>query len=334
MKVLVTGATGFVGANLVRHLLARGDEVVCLIRKPNLAIEGLDLQLSKVPIEESREGIDALAGVMEGCGGVYHVAGIFDPSPGGTDRMREVHVYGTRALLRAMEKAGVPRMVLCSSSVTVGFGPLDRPGDEDSPLDATAVYGATGALRAYHDTKLQSEQLGFAWPGVEVVVVNPDFIIGAWDIKPTSGQIIVSMAKQPWVPVHPRGGKCFQDADDCALGHILAMEKGTPGRRYLLGNENLSYKQFMGLVAEVVGKPAPRIAVPDLAVKLAGRVGAFASKIDAHRFAGLDPNVLRSMQQARYRSGRRAAEELGVPATPMREAIEKAYRWFKDHDYI
>ncbi len=303
MRVLMTGATGFIGANLVRHLLARGDEVVCLIRKKRMAIEGLDIETATVPLIDDKEHVEQLAKVLDGVDGIYHVAGIFDPSPGGTARMRDVHIYGTRALLRAAEKAKVPRLVLCSSSVTVGFGTKDAPGDEDSPMDPTAIYGAAGALRSYYDTKLQSEEMVANWPGVDGITVNPDFIIGAWDVKPTSGQSIVTMAtsKVP-VPFFPKGGKCFQDADDCALGHIYAMEKGVNGRRYLLGNENLSYKEFMGLVADVVGKPAPRIPLPNAALGLAGRVGAVLQKQDPHRFAGLDPNVLRSMQQQRYRS--------------------------------
>lgn len=328
MKVLVTGGTGFVGANLVRHLLARGDEVRCLVRKPNLCLEGLPVELVSVGLTDE----EGLARALDGVEGVYHVAGIFDPGPGGAARMREVHVYATRALLNAGVRAGVRRMVLCSSSVTVGYGTKEAPGDEDTPIDPTAVYGAAGALRVYYNTKLQSEQLVGGWPAVETVIVNPDYILGAWDVKPTSGQLIVTMAKG-FVPLYPQGGKCFQDADDCALGHIYAMERGQPGRRYLLGNENLSYREFMSLVAEVVGRKAPFIPVPDIAARLGGLVGARLSAVDPHRFAGLDPHVLRAMQQPRYRTGARAQQELGVPATPIREAIEKAHRWFVDHGY-
>ena len=330
MKVLVTGGTGFVGANVVRHLLARGDEVVCLVRKPNLCLEGLPVTLVSAPLSD----VDALAAAMDGCEGVYHVAGIFDPAPGGARRMFDVHVFGTRALLEAGEKAGVRRLVLCSSSVTVGFGSRERPGDEDTPIDPDAVYGATGALRAYYNSKLQSEQLGERWTGsVEVVTVNPDYILGAWDVKPTSGQLIVTMARQ-FVPVYPKGGKCFQDVDDCALGHLYAMDRGAPGRRYLLGNENLSYREFMTMVAEVVGRRPPRFAVPDAALALAGALGRPLVARDPHRFAGLDANVLSSMRQERYRTGARAVAELGVPQTPIRESVEKAYRWFVDHGYV
>lgn len=328
MKVLVTGGTGFIGANLVRLLLARGQEVVCLVRKPNLCLEGLPVTLANASITDA----DALARAMDGCTYVYHVAGSFDPGPEGEARMREIHVDGTRALLTAGQKAGVKRVLICSSSVTVGFGSKINPGHEDTPLNPDPIYGRTGALRAYYDTKLESERLAQAATGVEAVIVNPDYILGPWDIKPTSGQLIVTMAKQ-WVPVYPKGGKCFQDVGDCALGHILAMEHGIPGRRYLLGNQNLSYQEFMTLVAEVVGRRPPLFPVPDRALGLAGAVGRKLAERDPHRFAGLDPNVLLSMRQERYRSGRRAREELGVPNTAIRQSVEDAYRWFRDHGY-
>lgn len=331
MKVLVTGGTGFIGANVVRHLLARGDEVRCVVRSssPNLCLDGLDVARVQVDLTDG----EGLRRALDGVEGVYHLAGVFDPSPQGRALMEAVHVDATRGLCDAALAAGVRRLVLCSSSVTVGFGSLSRPGDEDTPFeDLDAVYGVDGPLRWYYDTKLRSEQLArsYVGRGLETVIVNPDYIIGAWDIKPTSGALIVTMCKR-WLPVYPRGGKCFQDADDCAEGHLLAMQRGTPGRRYLLGNENLSYRELMGMVAEVAGVRAPALPMPRALSEVAGLVGALGSRLDAHRFAGLDRYVLRSMAQVRYRSGRRAADELGVPRTPVREAIEKAVRWFRDH---
>jgi len=334
MKVLVTGATGFIGANLVRHLLERGDEVHCVVRKPRKAIEGLDLRLHTTPLADDPAAVEGLARAMDGCEAVYHVAGLFDPSPGGVARMRSVHVFGLRGLLRAADKVGIRRMVVCSSSITVGFGSRDAPGDEETPLDAESVYGPHGtALRAYHDTKVQAEQMASGWSSVDTVVVNPDYIVGAWDVKPTSGQLIVAMSKGP-VPLHPTGGKCFMDADDCALGHILAFERGQRGRRYLLGAHNLSYREFMGMAATALGKSAPVLPVPNRLMRLAGRVGGVLHSQDPHRFAGLDPRVLRAMQEERYRTARRAVEELGVPQTPIEVAVDKAVRWFRDHGYI
>jgi dihydroflavonol-4-reductase len=325
MRYLLTGGTGFVGANVVRHLLARGDTVRCVVRKPNLCLEGLPVEL----VTPSVTDVDALARVAEGCDGIFHIAGIFDPGPTGAEAMRVLHVDATRALCAAATKAGVPKLLLCSSSVTIGFGSASQPGDEDTPLDPDAIYGRTGGLRVYHDTKLESEQIAAEWGGV---IVNPDYVLGPWDIKPTSGQLLVTLARRP-IPVYPRGGKCFIDADDCAVGHLAAMDRGRPGRRYLLGNHNLSYRAFMTLCAEVAGRTPPLLPVPGLALRAAGRAGAILQRFDAHRFAGLDSHVLLAMQQSRYRSGRRSWVELGVPRTPMRETVETAWRWFRAHGY-
>jgi dihydroflavonol-4-reductase len=166
-----------------------------------------------------------------------------------------------------------------------------------------------------------------------VVVANPDYIIGAWDVKPTSGQLIISMARG-YVPLYPRGGKFFQDADDCAIGHILVFEKGRPGRRYLLGTENLSYREFMGKIARALGRRAPLLPVPNLAMRAAGLAGAVGARFDEHRFAGLNGDVLRQMQQERYRSARRSWDELGVPRNSIDGAVEKAVRWFRDNGYF
>ena len=124
---------------------------------------------------------------MEGCSIVYHLAGMFDPSPGGEQRMVDVHVYGTRALLRAAERAKVERFLLCSSSITVAFGSKEKLGTEKDDFDPVSCYGSSGALYAYYRTKLQAEQLVLGWQSLDSVVVNPDYIIGAYDVKPTSG---------------------------------------------------------------------------------------------------------------------------------------------------
>lgn len=330
MRYAVTGATGFLGANLVRHLLEENHEVLALIRKPNALIADLDIETEAVPIDGSAQ--EALEATLRGCDGVFHLAGIFDPSPGGEARMAAVHVDATAALCSAAAAAGVPRLVFCSSSITVGFGTRAQPGDEETPLDAGAAYGERGALRAYHDTKLEAEELVANRSDIEGVIVNPDFIIGPWDVKPTSGQLLLSMARGR-MPVYPRGGKCFQNASDCARGHLLAMESGQPGRRYLLGSHNLSYLEFMSKVAEVVGCRTPRLPLPEWVTTSAGLVGRVGSRFDAHRFAGLNGHVLRAMQSERYRTDRRACAELGLRPTPIEDGIAEAYAWFKSRGY-
>lgn len=325
-RIFLTGATGFVGANVARHLLARGDQVVCAVRTPNLCVKGLDVHLVTASLTDE----SAMARAMEGCSGVLHVAGIFDPGPGGGRTMWALHVEATSHLLQAAKMAGVSRFVTCSSSVTVGFGPRTAPGHEDTPIDASTIYGVSGSLYAYYASKLESERVTLAAGGV---VVNPDYVLGAWDVKPTSGQLLLAVAKR-WVPVFPRGGKCFIDAEDCAFGHVAAMEKGVPGRRYLLGNWNLSYREFMAACARVAGRRGPVVPVPRVAFAAAGWAGTWLNRVDSHRFAGLNGHVLAAMHQERYRAGNRSWDELGVPRTPMDSTIEKTFRWFRDHGYL
>lgn len=330
MQVFLTGGTGFIGANLVRQLLDRGVRVRCLTRKssPGLCLEGLDVQIVQGDLQDTEQ----LKRLMDGCEQVYHLAGLFDPSPEGAQRMHEVHVGGTQALLDAGKSVGIQRLLLCSSSITVGFGSKASPGTEDTPLDP-AIYGPQGPLRAYYESKLAAERLVASYEGVDTVTVNPDFILGRWDIKPTSGQLVLAMMRG-WVPVYPKGGKCFMDADDCALGHIQAMERGRSRTRYLLGNENHSYRDFMAMISVVVGRRGPLFPMPRRLADLGGVVGSVGSRFDAHRFAGLDRYVLRSMGQERYRDASRAIESFKLPRTPLELSIEKAARWFTDHGYL
>jgi nucleoside-diphosphate-sugar epimerase len=333
MRVLLTGSTGFIGANLLRRLLQRGDEVHCIIRKPNINIEGLGVRTHVVPLRDNPTDVDTIARIADGFDGIYHLAGMFDPTPGGGDRMMQLHVLATRGLLRAAEKAGVRRFVYCSSSITVAFGSKDSPGTEDMYLDAPSIYGKKGSLYDYYATKRQAELLVMGWHGIEGVVVNPDYIIGAWDVKPTSGALIQQMTRFR-IPFYPKGGKCFLGANDCSDAHIAAMTIARPHRRYLLGHHNYSYREFMNMTAEIVGCKPPSLPLPSLMVRAATRFGRLAQQIDAHRFAGLDGNVLRAMQQERYRSGQRMCSELGIQPKPLEKSIESAYRWFVENGYV
>ena len=334
-KYVITGATGFLGANLVRLLLEEGHQVECIIRKPNALVEGLSVGLHTIPLVDSVSEVTALAKVMDGAEGVFHLAGLFDPSPEGMGRMTQVHVFGTRALLNAAEQAGVSRFVHCSSSVTVGFAQKKPNAIEECEswsFDPNVIYGTSGALRHYYNTKVQSEDLVLGWVGLETVVVNPDYILGAYDVKPTSGQMLLSLCKGR-LPVYPGGGKCFLGAKDCAQAHLAAMTHGRPGQRYLLGHHNLTYKELLTSAASVLGTSAPRWQMPTLGTSVLGMLGKRLSSVDPHRFAGLNPYVLRSMQENRYRTGAKMIGELNVQPAPIEEAIEETIRWFKDNGY-
>lgn len=334
MRVFITGGTGFVGAHVVRAALQRGWAVRCLVRPASstAALEGLDVERVAVDLEDPRD----VARSMAGCDGVAHVAGTFDHGPQAQAAMRAIHVQATAALLRGAQEVGARRFVLCSSSITVGWGSEQAPADEGSPLpDPDRAFGRCTALRAYFESKREGEELvrAAAQSGIEGVVVNPDYVVGSWDSKPTSGAILVNMGRHG-IPFYPQGGKCFIDAATCGLGHILALERGRPGQRYILGSHNLRYRDFMARAARVLGVRPPLLPLPRAASALVGAAGALLRKVAPHRFQTLDSQVVGATQSIRFRDGSLAQRELGLPVTPIEEGIEDAVRWFRDHGYL
>ncbi|MBN1337509.1 MAG: NAD-dependent epimerase/dehydratase family protein [Deltaproteobacteria bacterium] len=334
MRVFVTGGTGFLGTHVVRAHVEAGDEVRCLVRasSPTLALDGLPVERVEVALDRPAE----IRKALEGCDGIQHVAGLFDCSPGGAERMRAVHVDATRHLVEAALDVGVPRFVLCSSTVTVGWGTMERPADEDTPPpDPDRVYGRNTGLRAYHDTKQEGETIALeaARRGLGVVVTYPDYVIGPWDQKPTSNAMILQMARH-WIPFWPRGGKCFVDAADCGRAHRAALFHDPPGRRYILGIHNLTYRDFMTRVAHVVGQVPPVMPLPRTATRLVGLAGAALSRVDPHLAIGLDRQVLETTAALRFRDGSRARADLGLSQTPIETSIEAAYRWFVDQGRV
>lgn len=305
--VAVTGATGFIGFNLVRHLLAEGVAVRCLGRRSRPELDALGVEVCVVDLCNA----DALERALAGVTAVMHVAGHF----GAPAAMEQANVATTDALVWASGRAEVQRFLYCSSSVTVGFGPREQPGTEATPLDPQ-VYG-TGQLRAYYETKQRAEQLTLAAKSLEPVVVNPDYIIGPWDFGPTSGQILVELARG--LRFYPQGGKCFQAVDDCVRGMVAALERGRAGQRYHLGGHNLSYRQLLEMAAPIVGVAPPRWPLPHgLAARMAPLLGYEAGSI-------------RAMALDRYRSGTKAERELGITSRPLEPAIAEAVQWFREH---
>ena len=297
----VTGANGFLGFHLVRRLQAQGQPVCALVRRSRPELDALGVDVRSI---DGLHGVDTIA----------HVAGTFATRGTWRQTMVDANVRTTERLL-----ASGRRIVLCSSSVTIGFGPRDLPGNEDTPLDPR-VYG-DGPLRAYCETKLAAEAMVLGAGGT---VVNPDFVVGSHDFGPTSGALLLMLARGR-LPFWPRGVKCFQAVDDCAAGMATAIERGAPGRRYFLGGENLPYRTFLEIGADVLGVRAPRWPVPH---ELAARVAALdpTGRLPS-------PDVIRAMALERYRDGARARAELGVPSTPIAEAVRDAVQWFRSQGW-
>lgn len=326
MVALVTGASGFIGANVVRALLAAGETVRALVRP------GSDLRnLAGLPVELAYGDLRqpaSLAAALRGCDTLYHVAAhysLWTPDP---RQVYATNVEGTTHLLRLALEMGIKKVVYTSSVATVGLPADGRPGDERFWASLETAVGH------YKRSKILAEQraLALCQEGLPLVVVNPSAPVGPWDIKPTpTGQIIVDFLRRR-LPAYLNTGLNLIDVRDVAQGHLLAAARGKIGERYILGCCNLSLRQILELLAEVTGLPAPRLRLPYGLALLAG----YGSEALA-RLTRRPPRVplvgVRMARRPMYFSAQKAVRELGLPQSPIAEALRCAVQWFRDHGY-
>ncbi|MCH7499837.1 MAG: NAD-dependent epimerase/dehydratase family protein, partial [Nitrospinae bacterium] len=256
MKTLVTGTTGFLGAALLRELIADGRDVRVLVRPgaDRSNIEGLDAEVVTGDLRDR----DSLAAALQGCEVLYHAAAYYSLWSRDKRTMYDINVQGTRNILEAAMTENVRKVVYTSTVGCIGLWPDGRPADEQTPLDPAIL------CNDYKLSKYQAEQaaLEFAGRGLPVVVVNPSAPVGPWDIKPTpTGKLILDFINGK-MPAYLDTGLNLIDVRDCARGHLLAEQKGTVGERYILGNRNLSLHEILLALEKITGIPAPRIKMP------------------------------------------------------------------------
>jgi dihydroflavonol-4-reductase len=327
MKTLVTGGTGFVGANVVRALLKRGVEVRALVR-PRSDTGNLDsLEVELVAGDLRDRG--SLEAALNGCDMLYHVAAMYALWARDPQEIYDSNVTGTINILEAAGQAGVQKIVYTSSVATIGLPKDGTPGTEEVPLAPEDM------VSDYKRSKYLAEQevLKYAQRGLPVVIVNPSFPVGAWDVKPTpSGQIIVNFLRGK-IPAYVDTGLNVVDVEDVALGHVLAAERGRIGERYILGHTNLTLPELFQLLAQVSGMNAPRIRIPYGFAYLSACVSELVARTITHKppFATL-AGVKLSRKRMFFDSSK-AVQELGLPQTPAIEALSKAVQWFRAHGY-
>ncbi len=330
MKVLVTGATGFIGSHLCRALLRQDHHVRALQRATSslLALEGLSLERVEGDLFEPA----SLLSAMEGVEVVFHCAGEVgkwrDPK-----RMAASHVQGTRNVLQAARRAGVRRVVHTSSVAALGV-PDHRPeraGETIPLMDERHQWNADGHHWPYGYAKHMAERevLRAVSGGMDVVIVNPAAVFGAGDLNHVSSGVIWHMAHGRVPPIVP-GGLNAVHIDDVITGMLAAMARGKAGERYILGGENLTHARLLATIAEVVGRPAPRIALPVWLLRvLAPALDALGRVFPLPVRGGL----LRMAGYYFYYDIRKAQRELGVPQPrPFRQAVEEAFAWYQAHE--
>ena len=327
MKVLVTGATGFVGGNLARELCARGYEVRALVRPGSSVLTIEDTSVERVEGDIlDRESVRRAA---SGCRAVFHCAAAYTFWSSRPQEVRRANVEGTVNVLQCAADAGAERIVYTSTVSTIGIPKGGGLGDEDTELAPHTLHGH------YKQSKFGAEQeaLRLAEEGVPVVVVNPTAPVGPWDVKPTpTGKIVLDFMRGR-IPAYLSTGLNLVDVADVSAGHILALERGQIRKRYILGNRNVTLKEMFGMLSGITGRPAPRVRLPYWLVVGAG----YAEQAVSGGLLGRQPaipveGVLASKKPA-WVSSQRAVQELGLPQSPVERALERAVEWFTANGY-
>jgi dihydroflavonol-4-reductase len=322
--VFVTGASGFVGANLVRALLARGWAVRALVRGQAPSLAGLDAELVRGDLFSPQ-----LADAMRGCDVVFHVAAAYSLWRRDRDEVMRANVAGTRSVLAAAREARVPRVVHTSSVAAIGVRPDGVAADETYQSAPERLVGTY--KRSKHLAELAAR--GAFEAGQDVVIVNPSTPVGPWDVKPTpTGEILVRFLNGR-MPAYVDTGLNVVDVRDVAEGHVLAYERGVAGERYILGNENLTLRELLERLASITGLAAPRVRLP-VALPLA--YAGLRERVLAPLGVAPDVSVesVRMAGQRMFYSPAKAVRELGLPQSPVTRALSDAVSWFRDRGYV
>ena len=310
MKALVTGGSGFIGGAVARVLVERGVEVRALLRpgaEPNVP----EPHAIEVAVGDLRDPA-AVRDAAEGCAAIFHAGALYSfTAPPAA--LHATNVEGTRNVIAAARATGA-RLVHTSSISTIG----GMRGDE-LPDERQEAARAPGPYKA---SKVAAERLvrAAAADGLDAVIVNPTFPIGRGDVKPTPTGAVIRDFLAGRLPAYVDTGMNVVDIDDVALGHWLAFERGRRGERYILGAANVMMRELLGLLAQLAGRPPPRVRLP-YAV-------AFALALTGSPRAPLE--AVRTAREVRFASSARAVRELGLPQTPLAIALGKAVRWFQE----
>ena len=329
MKILITGASGFIGSAVLRQLLQAGHDMRVLLRVDSdlRNLTGLDIETVTGDLTMP----SSLDRALEGCEALFHVAAdyrLWVPDP---ENMYKTNVHGTRNIMLSAAKAGVKRIVYTSSVATLGLTRNGSPADETTPAVLTDMIGHYKRSKFLAEAEVRRLVIEKNLPAV---IVNPSTPIGPRDIKPTpTGQMIVQAASGR-MPAYVDTGLNLVHVDDVARGHLLAFELGVPGQRYILGSCNMTLKEILIELAEITGNQKPRFRIPhNLILPI-----AYIAEAWARLFGGGQPFVtvdgVRLAKKYMFFSTARAKRELGFKTIPVRQALYDAIDWFKQNGYL
>ncbi|PNV75601.1 NAD-dependent epimerase/dehydratase family protein [Leptospira inadai] len=326
MKKLVVGGTGFIGSSIVRELLKSGEDVRVLLMKDRPIRGNLDeLDVEKV-YGDIRHG-DSIKKALNGCDTLYLAAaynGHWAPDP---KTFYEINVEGTKKALLAALELGVKKVVYTSSNNAVAAsGPV--------PANEERTFNSWESKDHYTMSKYiaENEARILTMKGLPIVIVNPTLVIGANDSKPSpSGRTILDIIERK-MPGYIDGGLNIVDVEDVARGHILAAKKGKVGERYLLGNKNITVRDYLNLIAGIAGVKPPSMKFPFRLALTLGRLFEFGSSI-TKRPPLVTVSEVRIAKMMEWYDCSKAVKELGLPQTPIEVTVKKTINWFRENGY-
>ncbi len=325
--ILLTGANGFLGSHISRELLACGYIVRALVRRGSNRSTLADLPIDYVE-GDICHAADVLGATM-GCAAVIHAAALAQVNPARNPAVWAVNRLGTANVVQAARQHRVSRLVYVGTANVFGFGSKEQPGNEEEPYSGQQ-YGID-----YMDSKAAATELvrrAAHEDNVPAVLVHPSFLIGPLDSKPSSGAMLLAVARRQ-LPGYTAGGKNFIHVRDAAVGTVNALTMGRVGQSYILGHENLTYQEAFTLMASVAGVAPPRFALLPGLTRLYGQVNDWRATLTGKPAQVTLPMAMIA-NDGHYFSSQKAINELNLPQTPIREAIQEAYDWFTEHGYV
>ena len=327
VKVLVTGPDGLLGSNLIRELLNRGYSVTAMMEndKKSLTIENLPIQRIVANLLNTQDIINATVGVDI----VIHCAASTSMFPARSEIINKVNIGGTQNIVDACKKNKVKRLIYVGTANSFGSGNLHNLGTEKN-LYSSEHYGLD-----YMDSKYKAQLIVLenAKNGsLNAIVVNPTFMIGPFDSRPSSGEMVLSVYKRK-IPGYTLGGKNFIAVKDVAVAITNAITNARNGECYILGNENLTYKQAFEKIAKTIGVNPPRLKFPTKAVLAFGKINSFLAT--TFKYTTKMPYELTLLSsEIHYYSSAKARDELGLPQIPIEVAIKDCFEWFLENGYL
>lgn len=316
------------GANLVRELIRRGEEVKVLVREQSShrEIEGLGVERAFGDLKDSK----SIAEAVKGCDRVYHLAAFVSIRSGDRDKLYDINVLGTRRLMQECRKQEVQKVVHCSSLGAVGTNPNGASNENwaVSPYEITTDYEIA---KTFAELEVYKEIA----KGLPAVIVNPSGIVGPWDFKPSMvGKTILDFARGK-MKAYVDGAFDFVAMQDVVQGHILAMEKGKIGERYLLTGEEVSIGKTLEWLEELTGVKKPKVKIPH---GLMQNIAVVKDWVERKFFPQVIPRFnyhsIRLLKSGKYGDNTKAIKELGLTPTPVKEAYLESVEWFKEFGYI